>query len=156
MANIQRTNFGSDPLEGVLEAARERISDADAVHRLRGSVRRRIESQRRKAQRGARAAALVAGIALAGIGTAIVGSDPSGGALRSVPGKAVVTRTAEGAVRIEFADGKDVHRVVRKMVAASGPQAAVVSEARHEIRGSVYIDAEAQLTPGSIVFYAID
>lgn len=143
--------------ELIAAAGRPPVSEMD-VRRLRRAVRRGVAGERRQAPRAPRAAwavAVAAGLAVVAAGFVLRGG-PEGGAAAETSAQASFSRTADGEVRIFFADQRPVHTVRKRLLTASGAAGLAGQETIRTVQGREYVDRNGQAVPGTVVMYVID
>ncbi|MDQ7006499.1 MAG: hypothetical protein Q9Q40_04645 [Acidobacteriota bacterium] len=121
----------------------EAVSDFE-VARLRRRISGSLAGERRPSY-GRGYAVAAAALAFAALSLIGLGSRPPASA------SLALTLTEDGSVRIAYADGRPIERVVKTQApAASAEKIARVAGARE------YVDKNGQPRPGTVVFYKVD
>ncbi len=141
----------SDSLAPILARVRaEDVSDLELA-RLRRRVQQAVAVERRKAHARslfARLASAAAVLVMGALSTLLLVQQ--GGS--SAPSHFAVTRADDGAVVIQFANGKSTHLVTKSTSPVPGTDVVV-----DVARGRRFVDkSEQEPAPGTVVFYRID
>ena len=132
----------------VAEAGFEPVGDFD-VARLRRRVTDGVRAERRQgAWHGQRYSLAAAALAFAALALVGLGSRPLA---PEASATLALTLTDDGSVRIAYADGRPIERVIRtRAPKAPAEKVARVAGARE------YLDKNGQPRPGTVVFYKVD
>jgi len=154
-----RTKPGSAAESGSLvDALIERSGAPSAsefeVMQLRRRVHERLAAERRRTPRLAWASAAAAILVVAALGLVVLDGPP--GAVPDVPASAAFSQNDDGQVLIQFADGRPVHTVRKRLLTASGANGLRGPETVKRVMGREFVDKNGQPNPGTIVMYVID